>query len=124
MALLAITGRFQRRFIESATLLFLLDHVRGEPSTYGLDQDPNEVGTCRERFLKRKFLDSFALICAIEKGGDSVSAACLEENDPEGTIVRIASNSGVSRDTMSQLQEIAKVLNDIAAGGLSILIIH
>jgi len=117
MAAIAITGNVRKRFIESATLLFLLDPVRSEPSTYGLDQDPNEVTVPRERFLRRKFLDSFALICAITKDGDSVSAACLEEGKPEGTILRIASNSGVSENTLSRLREITAILNDIAAGG-------
>lgn len=117
MAAIAISGNVRKRFIESAALLFLLDPVRSESSTYGLDRDPNEVEAPRERLLRRKFLDSFALICAITKDGDSVSAACLEEGKPEGTIIRIASNSGISEDTLNQLREITAILNDIATGG-------
>ncbi len=119
MTAIPISGNVRKRFIESAALLYLLDPVRGEPSIYGLDQEANEVGTPRERLLKKKFLDSFALVCAVDKNGDSVSAACLEEGRPEGTILRIASNTGVSNSTLAQLQEIVTLLNDIATGGLS-----
>ncbi|KMP10261.1 hypothetical protein CIRG_09942 [Coccidioides immitis RMSCC 2394] len=78
---LVITGRLRNRFLEAATLLHALDPVRGEPTTHGLEIDGALQE--RERFLKRKFLDSFALLCAPSKGGDSVSAACMEEGQPE-----------------------------------------
>ena len=48
----------------------------------------------------------------------SVSAACLEEGLPQGTIVRIASNSGVRENTLGQLRELVNVLNDVASGGI------
>lgn len=85
--------------------------------TNSLDQDFQDVITPRERLLKRKFPDSFALICAIKRDGDTVSAACLEEGAPEGIIVRIASNSEVSETSLSQLQTLRNVLNNIARGG-------
>ncbi|PVH70607.1 hypothetical protein DL98DRAFT_504443, partial [Cadophora sp. DSE1049] len=87
---LHITGNVRKRFIQAAALLHLLDPVRGEPTAYGLDQESHSIHASRERLLKRKFLDSFALICATEKGADTVSAACLEEGGPGGTVVRIA----------------------------------
>ena len=117
MALIGITGNVRNRFIQAAVLLRMLDPVRGEPTIHGLDQDPHEIGIPRERLLKRKFLDSFALICAVKKDGDSVSAACMEEGAPQGTIVRIASNSGVAGRTLSQLRELVDVLNRIGSGG-------
>lgn len=118
MTPLEITGHARDRFIQAAVLLHTLNAVRGEPTGYGLDQDPHDIETPRERLLKRKFLDSFALICATKKGGDSVSAACLEEGSPQGTIVRIASNSGVRENTLGQLRELVNVLNDVANGGI------
>ncbi|ETI20558.1 hypothetical protein G647_08595 [Cladophialophora carrionii CBS 160.54] len=115
MPLYEITGNTQSRFVQAAALLHLLDPVRGEPSAYGLDQDSNTLEQNRERLLKRKFLDSFALICAKKKDGDTVSAACLEEGRPEGTIVRIASNQGVAQSTLAELRELVAVLNGVAA---------
>ena len=43
IAQLGITGNTQNRFIQAAVLLHLLDPVRGEPTAYGLDRDPNEI---------------------------------------------------------------------------------
>lgn len=117
MTPLEITGHARDRFIQAAVLLYILNPVRGEPTGYGLDQDPHDIETPRERLLKRKFLDSFALICATKKDGDSVSAACLEEGSPQGTVVRIASDSGVRENTLNQLRELVNVLNDVANGG-------
>ncbi|EAS27231.2 uncharacterized protein CIMG_10433 [Coccidioides immitis RS] len=111
---LVITGRLRNRFLEAATLLHALDPVRGEPTTHGLEIDGALQE--RERFLKRKFLDSFALLCAPSKGGDSVSAACMEEGQPEGTVVRLASNCGVKPAVLAQLQLIVNDLNQIACG--------
>jgi hypothetical protein len=79
MSTLEVTGRVRSRFIHVATLLSMLDPVRGEASIHSVDEDPTTTELTREQFLKRKFLDSFALICAVRKGGDSVSAACIEE---------------------------------------------
>jgi len=115
MATVGITGNVRNRFVQAAVLLHKLDPVRGEPTAYGLDQDPHEIESPRERLLKRKFLDSFALLCATQRDGDSVSAACMEEESPEGTIVRISSNSGVSETTLNQLRELVDVLSGIAS---------
>lgn len=92
----------------------MLDPVRGEPTAYGLDQDPHEIESPRDRLLKRKFLDSFALVCATKREGDSVSAACMEEGRPEGTVIRIASNCGVSDTTLIQLREIVDEMSSVA----------
>ncbi|KAH6698178.1 hypothetical protein BKA61DRAFT_497520 [Leptodontidium sp. MPI-SDFR-AT-0119] len=111
---LHITGNVRERFIQAAALLRLLDPVRGEPTAYSLDQESHSIHASRERLLKRKFLDSFALICATDKGADTVSAACLEEGGPGGTVVRIASNSGVAKETQGYLQDILSTLSSIA----------
>lgn len=115
---LEITGNVRDRFVQGASLLYLLDPVRGEPTAYGLDQDAPNLQTPKEQVLKRKFLDSFALICATRQDKDAVSAACLEEGRPEGTVVRIASNAGVSEETLSQLRHILGLLCSISNEGM------
>ncbi|XPS75439.1 hypothetical protein M3J07_007517 [Ascochyta lentis] len=109
--MLPITGKIRERFVQVAVLLHLFDPVRGEPTIHGLDQDQHEVEAPRERLLKRKFLDSFALLCATEKDGDSVSATCMEEGAPQGTIIRVASNAGVRESTLIQLRQVLNLLN-------------
>ncbi|KIW16613.1 hypothetical protein PV08_03801 [Exophiala spinifera] len=116
MSVHEITGNIQSRFVQVTTLLHLIDPVRGEPTVYGLDQGANAGQQSREKLLKKRFLDSVALICARRKDGDTVSAACLEEGLPEGTVVRIASNQGVSDSTLTELREIIHILNGIASG--------
>lgn len=111
-----ITGNVQDRFVQITALLYLMNPVRGEATEHGLDQDSNEIGSNPENVLKRKFLDSFALISSTKRDGDYVSAACLEEGFPEGTVVRVASNTGVNEHTMKALREIVAILNDVASG--------
>ena len=118
MTLLPITGNLRKRFVEISVLLSLLDPVRGEPTAHDLTQNlPNSDGISRESFLKRKFLDSFALICATKKDGPSVSAVCLEEGLLGGTVIRVASNAGVRDSVLFQLQEIMDILNQIGSSG-------
>ena len=109
-----ITGKLRDRFVQASVLLYMLDPVRGEPSTHGLDHDLHEITTPQERLVKKKFLDSFALLCAIEKDGASVSAACMEEGAPEGTVIRVASNAGVHQNTLLQMRCIVDILNAVA----------
>lgn len=117
MASFEITGNVMDRFVQSAALLRKLEPVRGEPTVYGLDQNVDN-GSPRERVLKRKFLDSFALVCATQQNGGSVSAACLEEGRPEGTVVRVSSNAGVSAPTLNGLRELVRMLSCIANNGM------
>ena len=117
MSSIGITGNARIRFIQAAVLLHMLDPVRGESTVHPLDQDAHEIERPRERLLKRKFLDSFALVCATRKGGDSVSATCMEEGAPQGTIIRIASNSGVKETTLCELRKLIDTLNTVASGG-------
>ncbi|KAF6805111.1 hypothetical protein CSOJ01_09744 [Colletotrichum sojae] len=111
---LEVTGNLQKRFMQDAALLFKLDPVRGSPTTYGLDLPPSNADCSREAMLKRKFLDSVALLASTHKDGDRVSAATLEEGAPEGTVVRIASNNGVSAPTLVRLRDIMTDLSYIA----------
>jgi hypothetical protein len=41
----------------------------------------------------------------------------MEEDEPQGTIVRVASNAGVSKGTLEMLRAIIDKLNIIASGG-------
>ncbi|TLS20443.1 uncharacterized protein PpBr36_11276 [Pyricularia pennisetigena] len=114
MAAYEITGNIQKRFIENAVLLHLLDPVRGSPTANSLDRNA-DPGESRESVLKRKFLDSLALVASTHKNGDKVSAATLEEGAPDGTVVRVASNAGVCDSTLFRLQDLMSDLNEIAA---------
>jgi len=84
-----------------------------------LDQDLNPLSAFRFHMLKRKFLDSFAFLCATKKDGDSVSAACMEEGLPQGTIIRIASNAGVRENTLCQLRQVLDSLNSVSQAQVS-----
>lgn len=117
-ATIGITGNVRDRFVQAVVLLHILDPVRGEPTVYGLDQDAHEIDSPRERLLRRKFLDSFALVCSTKRNGDSVSAACIEEGRPQGTVIRIASNSGVPEATLVQVRELGEILSDIGSRGV------
>jgi hypothetical protein len=117
MNVLEITGKLQKRFIGDAVLLHLLDPVRGSPTAYGLDHHPHDTDVSREILLKRKFLDSVALLASTHKDGDRVSAAAIEEGVPEGTTVRIASNAGVCDSMLSCLQGLVSDLNNVSATG-------
>ncbi|TLD09628.1 hypothetical protein PspLS_11751 [Pyricularia sp. CBS 133598] len=117
MASYEITGNIQKRFIENAVLLHLLDPVRGSPTANSLDRNPYDPGESRESVLKRKFLDSLALVASTHKNGDKVSAATLEEGAPDGTVIRVASNAGVCDSTLLCLQGLISDLNEIAATG-------
>ncbi|KAL2068504.1 hypothetical protein VTL71DRAFT_14841 [Oculimacula yallundae] len=117
---LSITGNIQERFVQTAVLLCLLDPVRGEPTTYGLDQDWHGTQAPRQQILKRKFVDSIALICATRRDADTVSAATLEENGPDGAVIRIASNAGVTEETLNDLRDILHILEIIAAKELDV----
>jgi len=107
MSALEITGNLRKRYIQAAALLGTLDPVRGEPTTYGLDHESHSLQDPLDRVLKRRFLDSFALVCAVQKNdSNNISAACLDKDSPEGTVVRIASNAGVSETTLASLRDI------------------
>lgn len=119
MSVLEIGGRLRKRYILAATLLSLLDPVRGDPTAYNLDHESHRLLDPLDRILKRKFLDSFALICAFQKRtSDSVSAACLDRDNRDGTVVRIASNGGVPENVMAGLREILAYLSRMATAGI------
>lgn len=116
MAVRTLPGNLQKRFLETVLLLKSLHEVQGVPSAHGLDS--NECPSAqRADLLKRKFLDSFAFICATHKGGAYVSAACMEENQLGETIIRLACNTGVRNSVLSDAQSIIQILKRVANGG-------
>lgn len=113
-----VSGAAHKRFVIVTTLLYLIDPVRGEPTTHSLDRHPHDDSWKYEQ-LQKKFLDSFALISSTSrKGADTASAACLEQGHPSGTILRLARNTGVPDGLVSQLQDILDCLTAVALKGI------
>jgi hypothetical protein len=110
------SGNAQRRFYLIATLLSLIDPVRGEPTTYGLDKHPHDNAQKQDNHLK-KFLDSFAWICSTSKNGATTSAVAIEQNGPTGTVLRLARNLGVPHDLIPRLQRLLDELTAVATRG-------
>ncbi|KAK2022205.1 hypothetical protein LX32DRAFT_205538 [Colletotrichum zoysiae] len=106
------SGKAHQRFVLTATLLYLIDPVRGEPTTHGLDKHPHDDFWELDQ-PQKKFLDSFALICSTSRvGGETASAVSLEQGHPGGNVLRLARNSGVSETLLDQLHDI---LNDLTS---------
>jgi hypothetical protein len=110
------SGNAQRRFYLIAMLLSLIDPVRGEPTTYGLDKHPHDNAQKQDNHLK-KFLDSFAWICSTSKNGATTSAVAIEQNGPTGTVLRLARNLGVPHDLIPRLQRLLDELTAVATRG-------
>ncbi|KAL0929529.1 uncharacterized protein CTRU02_215428 [Colletotrichum truncatum] len=104
------SGKAQERFVLITALLNLIDPVRGEPTAHSLDRHPHD-DSWKPTHHQKKFLDSFALISSTSrKGSDTASAACLEQGNPGGTILRLARNMGVPNTLIDQLHDILEDL--------------
>lgn len=102
-------------FVAVSTLLYLLDPVRGKPTAYTLDKNPDSDGGHGKH--QSRFLDSFALICSTaRKGSETASAVCLEQ-DEHSTILRLSRNSGVPQDLIHRLQSVLEKLKLVASRG-------
>ena len=114
----ALTGDTHKRFTVVATLLSMIDPVRGESTVHSLDRHPHDNARKQEH-LQKKFLDSFALVCSTSgKGGETASAVCLEPGYPSGTVLRLARNLGVPRDLIDSLERILDDLSAVASKGM------
>ncbi|KAA8895526.1 hypothetical protein FN846DRAFT_766239, partial [Sphaerosporella brunnea] len=91
-----------RRFFMAALMLHALDPVRGDRQGRRI-QDPSEDDEADE--LMCRFLDSIAYACDRRRGGDTVTAAALQD-DPEGPVLLLASNSTIKADTREALRKI------------------
>lgn len=113
-----IGGADLKRFVIQSALLSLIDPVRGEPTRASLDENPNGdiLGGPQ---LKRRFLDSFALICSTSSSGaETASAVCLE-NAPAGSILRVARNRGLTHGDLIGLEKVLQKLQVVAEKGAS-----
>jgi hypothetical protein len=109
-----VKGTELRRFVFCSTILCKIDPARGAPTKTSFDDGPNGDGLSTQQ-LKRKFLDSFALICSTsEFGAETASAACLEEHDPAGVVLRVARNQGLTPDVLAGLQGILQILRAVS----------
>lgn len=107
-----------QNFITVSTLLSLIDPVRGNPTAYSLDIDPNDP-TQRYDHLQTRFLDSFALVCSTsKKGSDTASAVCMEQDRSGATVLRLARNRGVPPDLINRLRRILDKLMTISREGM------
>ena len=116
----SVSGSAQRRFYLVSTLLSMIDQVRGEPTTHGLDKHPHDSVQKAHGQLK-KFLDSFAWICSTSKNGPTTSAVTVEQNGPMGTVLRLARNIGVPGDLIQKLQDLLDEVATVATGGAFML---
>ncbi|KAH7245305.1 hypothetical protein BKA59DRAFT_526888 [Fusarium tricinctum] len=109
-----IGGADLRRFVLHSALLRLIDPVRGEPTRYTLDENPDSSLSGSWQ-LTQKFLDSFALICSTSgSGAKTASAVCLETHGQDGTILRVARNHGLTPEDLAGLKKVLKLLQEVA----------
>ncbi len=101
MIIMKLIDNVRNRFIQVVVLLRMLDFVREKFTIHDLNKDSHEIRTSKERLLKRKFLNSFALICVIKRDDDSVSTTCMKKDASQETIIRVANNFEVSKRILS-----------------------
>ena len=115
-----------KKFVINSTLLMKIDPSRGEPTRgqfndgLGLGPDP-ELDSLGVGKLRRKFLDSFALICSTsKKGAETASAVCLEQAQAgSSSILRVARNHGLSSRDLSGLENVLGELQAVLQTGES-----
>lgn len=112
-----VGGQDLKRFVVQSALLSLIDPVRGEPTRTLLDENPDMDVSGGGLQLKQKFLDSFALICSTSRmGAETASAVCLEQNNPDGAILRVARNRGLTPTDLANLEKVTQILELVAKG--------
>jgi len=101
-----IDEKLYSRFFGSVLLLHALDPVRGARKGRPKFPDPDDLDSNE---LLRSFLDSVSYACDRKHGGDTVTAAALQD-DPEGPVLLLASNSRIQETTLVTVGEILKDL--------------
>lgn len=110
-----------KRFVVQSALLSLIDPVRGEPTRTPLDENPDGDTSVGQK-LKQKFLDAFALISSTSRlGAETASAVCLEQHTPDGAILRLARNCGLTPKDLSGLESVLQTLRLVAKKGMCFL---
>jgi hypothetical protein len=113
-----VTGEARKHLVINSALLSLIDPVRGEPTRSPLEGDPDD-DVLRSHHLKERFLDSFALICSTSSSGkETASAVCMEQNQPSGTVLRVARNRGLSQQDLIRLGRVLQILTAAANRGM------
>ncbi|GKU22722.1 unnamed protein product [Fusarium langsethiae] len=109
-----IDGEALARFVLHSALLWLIDPVRGEATRSIPDENP-DGNLLSARYLKQKFLDSFALICSTSRSGaNTATAVCLETYERGGNILRVARNKGLKPEDKAILEQVLRVLQEVA----------
>jgi len=111
-------GEARKQLVINSALLNLIDPVRGEPTKCLLEGHP-DADVLKNSQLKERFLDSFALICSTSSSGkETASAVCMEQNQPSGTILRVARNRGLSQQNLIGLKRVLQILIAAANRGM------
>lgn len=110
-------GEVRKHLVINSVLLSRIDPVRGEPTKCLVEGHPDDEGL-RSHQLKERFLDSFALICSTSSSGkETASAVSMEQNQPSGTILRVARNRGLSQQDLIRLKRVVQILITAANRG-------
>ena len=99
-----------RRLYEPLLLLEALRRAPEKPPNSIEDIEPS--GKSIEG-LRRSFVDGIAYLSAFERYSDCVTAAALETN-PQGPILWLAANDGISSTTTNFLREVLTELQTVA----------
>jgi len=91
---------YPRLALYEALAGFKDEHKRRQPSTNA---------TCEAR---RDFLDSFAYLCDVQKGGATVTATALQKL-PHSNIMWLAANEGIREDVLDYAQTLVKKLTAV-----------
>ena len=120
-ALAQIGGADLKHFVTQSVLLSLIDPVRGVPTRTSLDENPDGDISGGQQ-LKQKSLDSFALICSTSsEGAKTASAVCLEQHAPDGAILRVARNCGLTPQDLAGLDNVLQILQVVARKGTDLI---
>jgi hypothetical protein len=72
---------------------------------------------------RRDFLDSFAYLCDVEKGGKTVTATALQQH-PISDCLWLAANEGVRDDVWSYATDLLQILKTVTPENKSVLKDH
>lgn len=106
-----------KKFVINSALLGLIDPVRGEPTKNLIEGHPDSDSSTT-LLMKKRFLDSFALICSTSSSGkDTAAAVCMEQNQLPETILRVSRNRGLSQRDLGKLMRLLQTLIAVANQG-------
>lgn len=98
-----VKAKLLRRFYEPLVLLHVLDPSRGSRIPQSISN-----GDCKNK-LRRSFIDSVAYICDYKKGGDTCTAAAMQE-EPDRVTIWLAANTNIKEKTKCFLEGVLDCL--------------